>query len=211
MFLNILVVSLQLIASLCSGVQERPAAQKSSIRGWTLRSYAPDDYEVGIDHLSFHGGRGSGYVEYTVDPMVVHPRRGPAFLIQAFKADRFRGERIRVTAYLRSVRAHGDPYLWIRAEGSTRMEQYGLIPDTKGDSSGWVRQECVVDIAQSDTVIAIGAAMGWRGTIWLDDVWIEMVGKDVPLSGLPGRGTTSLRTMNLGKLPDGPVNLNFEE
>ncbi|HTY58569.1 MAG TPA: hypothetical protein VMF59_07105 [Bacteroidota bacterium] len=211
MSLSVVVVVLQLIAAIWSGFQESGDTHKSSIRGWTLRAFALADYEIGIDHRTVHSGMGSGFVEYTVDPMVIHPRRGPAYLLQAFKAGKFAGKRVRLTAFLKSERAGRDPFLWMHWEGGASPGSYGLTPAKNADSSGWVRQECVVDIPQSATVIAMGASMGWRGTIWLDDFMIEIVGDEVPLSGEPGQGIFSLKLMYLETIADVPVNPGFED
>ena len=131
--------------------------------------------------------------------------------LQAFKAEPYRGKRIRVTAYLRSERTKGDAFLWVRMDGGDPVGLYGLVPDRKGDPDGWVRQECVVDVAPSTTLIAIGGALGWRGTIWLDDFRIEVVGDEVPESGSWGKGSFLLKTLDLGAILDAPVNLRFEE
>jgi hypothetical protein len=59
-------------------------------------------------------------------------------------------------------------------------------------------------------VVTVGVELAARGTIWLDDVRIEVVGTEIPTVGVEGKGPWSLKYFRLGEPADAPVNLDFE-
>ena len=64
-------------------------------------------------------------------------------------------------------------------------------------TTDWKKYNLVIDVPSESTGIAFGMMLIGKGQVWLDDVSIEEVGKDVPLTG---RYATTV-----------PVNLNFED
>jgi hypothetical protein len=182
-------------------------------KGWYLRSVFPQNYRVGVDHQIIHDGKGAGYIQYAVDPMVAHPQRGPAFLCTLFKADTYRGHRIRVTAYANGDKLDEGAFLWISLDGEsgTQPRRVGLLPGLMKRPVDWTKHECGLDVPSSMNLITIGVALSGRGTIWLDDVSIEIVGPKVPLAGIDGKGPASPKELNLGDPSPEPSNLRFEQ
>ncbi len=200
------------LAVSCSAVSADRDPAATVAKGWFLRTVAPDDYKAGISRQNVHGGKAAAYFQNAVDPMVVHPQSGPAFFCTAFKADRYRGHRIRMTVYAKGEQVADGSFLWIALSG-TRARAYGkaLVPGPIKRNMDWTKYTCVVDVQSSMEVICLGAGLSGRGTIWLDDIGIDIVGSDVALVGIDGKGPGSIEGWKLGELPTEPTNLGFEE
>jgi hypothetical protein len=195
------------------GLPSAPDSQPTVPVGWFFRALVPEDYKVGIDHNTAHNGKGSGFIQYTVHPDVVHPQSGPSFLLQAFKTGKYKGHRVRVTAYAKGDKLSDGSFLWVDLEGGDRVQRQSVAmsPVLMKGTTGWSGHECVLDVSSSMTVMAVGVAMAGRGTIWLDDVRIDVVGTDVPVVGIAGKGPGPLNELEMGEPADGPVNLDFEQ
>src|SRR5262245_64062888 len=77
-------------------------------KGW---GGSPGDYEVKADRKVFHGGKASGTIRSVADD----PQFGT--LVQAFKADDYRGKRLRLTGYIKAENLSDWAGLWMRIDG----------------------------------------------------------------------------------------------
>jgi hypothetical protein len=213
MVINAAVVFCFLTLPAPLGLPAAPDTQQATPVGWFFRAEVPEDYKVGIDHNTVHSGKGSGFIQYTVHPMVVHPRRGPSYLLQAFKAGEYRGHRLRVTAYAKGEKLSEGSFLWVQLDGGPRVQRQGLAmaPAPMERTTDWSKYECVLDVPSSMSVVVVGVGLAGRGTIWVDDVRIEVVGRDVATVGVQGKGPWSLKEFKLGEPADAPMNLDFEQ
>jgi hypothetical protein len=146
--------------------------------------------------------------------MVVHPKRGCADLVQIFTVGKYSGQRLRVSAFAKGESVAAGAFLYLALDGGprSRPERIALDPVISRGTSDWLECECVVDVRSSMTVMAIGVVLPGRGTIWLDDVRIEVVSASVPLKGTAGKGPPPrLSELQLGAPGAGPVNLDFEQ
>jgi hypothetical protein len=66
-------------------------------------------------------------------------------------------------------------------------------------TSGWTRHEIVLDVAPEATFVSFGILLNGAGQAWIDDLSVDVVAKDVPLTGHA-----------LGAPHKKPVNLDFE-
>lgn len=137
-----------------------------------------------------------------------------ARLTQRFLAERYRGQRVRFSAHMKTNRVNGWSGLWMRVDTVTKvgwafddMEEYEISGTT-----GWTRYEVVLDVPSDGAAIYLGAHLYGRGQVWLDDCEFEVVGDDVPATdGNRLRGGRN-RTYTIPRLiEDEPVNMGFEE
>jgi hypothetical protein len=166
--------------------------------GWNAGNIegASDDYLVGLDYVQIHSGKASAYIRAKREDT-----EGFGALSQSFEAGRFKGNRLRLSGYLRVESVEGWAGLWMRVDGANgelqafdNMERRPL----RGTSE-WVRREVVLDVPTDAYAIAIGALLVGPGQVWIDDFALEFVSDDVPLTGAENRLSRS------------PVNLNFEK
>jgi hypothetical protein len=146
-------------------------------RGWVVSGGQPEGYRVGVDRAVAHGGRASGYIR-SLSPEPT----GSGTLEQTFRADAYRGQRLRLSGYVQAGAGSGWAGLWMRANGQ-RGEELALTdmrdrPVT--DTAGWERYEVVLDVPQESASITIGVSLMGTGWVRVDDFQFGVVGLDVP-------------------------------
>ena len=174
------------------------AIRAETPQGWFPAGSHPKDYKMSVDHAVSHSGKaGASLKSVASDPA------GFGTLMQTFKADAYRGKRVRMSGYVRAQDAKDWAGLWMRVDGP-RSEP--LAFDNMQDraikgTSEWTKYEIVLDVPESAQEIAFGLLLTGAGQVWMDDLGFEVVGKDIP--------TTGAKPM-AGALP-APANLDFEE
>ena len=105
----------------------------------------------------------------------------PGTLVQAVRAEPYRGRRIRLSGFIRTEGANGGAGLWMCVEGTDAT----LAFDNMNSrcirwTRDWQEAEIVLDVARQARTITFGLVLVGNGKVWVDDVRIEAVGKDVP-------------------------------
>ena len=178
------------------------ASNGETPRGWFAAGSRPKEYEMSLDRAAAHGGNACAYLK-----SVVAETGGFGTLMQMFKADEYRGKRIRMSGYVKAKDASGWAGLWMRVDGARKDEM--LAFDNMKDRAirgtiDWKKYEIVLDVPENGEMIAFGLLLSGKGQVWMDDLQFEVVGKDVPATGRTMSGAES----RSGKTP---LNLNFEE
>ena len=167
-------------------------------KGWFRAGSHPKEYEMALDHAVTHGGKASASLK-----SVVLETSGFGTLMQTFKADAHRGQRVRLSGYLLSKDVSDWAGLWMRVDGpKNEVLAFDNMQDRAIKGTGdWQKCEIVLDVPEEAQEIAFGLLLTGRGQVWMDDLKFEAVGKDVPTTG----GGLNQRA------PQGPKNLDFEE
>jgi hypothetical protein len=172
--------------SIASALLLAPIASRAQIpTGWQAVTDGSGEYSVAADVARRDGGQ--GYAGAMIKANVESPR-GSAMLAQSVRADAYRGKRVRLTGYLKTIGVNeGTAVLFMRVDGdgvvqtSDFMQNRPLMLTTD-----WAKQEIVLDIPRSAVGFTYGFMLGGSGQAWLDDVQIEVVGADVAVTGQPG-------------------------
>ncbi|PYJ08104.1 MAG: hypothetical protein DME25_02310 [Verrucomicrobia bacterium] len=168
-------------------------------KGWFHAGNRPKDYEMSVDRRIVHGGKSSAHLK-----SIVTQTTGFGTLMQTFKADAYRGKRVRMSGYVRAQDVADWAGLWMRVDGPKgeplafdNMQQRPI-----NGTSEWQKHQIVLDVLEAAEEIAFGILLTGQGEVWLDDLNFETVGKDVPTTGesQPDRGVRR-----------SPTNLDFEE
>lgn len=128
--------------------------------------------------------------------------------VQRFEPGSFRRHRVRFSGMLRAEDVTGWAGLWMRVDGdgspSTKRTLAFYNNQDRGltGTTGWVRQDAVLDVADEGTGILIGAILSGSGSLYVADFHVDIVGSDVPL--------TLQRASGSAWLPH-PTNLSFAE
>ena len=167
----------------------------------------PTDYSVGIDSVNAHGGTRSAYIQFQgIEP------QGWATLMQTFRADAYRGKRVRLSAFVKTQDVEAGALLWMRVEGPGDSV---LAFDNMGDrpirgAPDWRLHDVVLEVPTRASAIAIGLLLEGGGRVWIDDVTMSAVAPDValtaPLSNPRPRG----RAAPVTATGERPRNLDFE-
>jgi hypothetical protein len=174
------------------------------INGWT--DYTADKhYEVGIDKTVRHSGAAAAYIK-SLGPK---PPKEFGNLMQALVPNNYLDQRVKLTAWVKTKLTSGTAQLWMRVDGDwnsepTKPGTFDNMDDRpiKGDTD-WTQYSIVVDIPPGANHVTFGLMLIGTGMIWLDDVNLVKVEKDVPLTGAYSTLT------GCGKKE--PINMNFEE
>jgi hypothetical protein len=120
--------------------------------------------------------------------------RAHAVVMQSIAAERFRGRRVRLAAWIATEQAQ-TAYFGVNAVvGDTSLGR-AQVP-IKGTTT-WQRHEVVVDVPPLATSVHFGLLLEGTGAAWIDDVSFDVVDDTVPLTNAP-------------RLPPEPRNLDFE-
>lgn len=156
---------------------------------------------MSLDRTGVHGGNGCASLK-----SVVAETGGFGTLMQTFKTDDYRGQRVRMSGYVKSKEASDWAGLWMRVDGATKdVLAFDNMQDRaiKG-TTDWKKYEIVLDVPENSEMVALGLLLSGKGQVWMDDLQFGVVGKDVSTTGRTIAGAAS-------GAAKAPLNLNFEE
>lgn len=167
-------------------------------------------YELAVDKDEKHAGKASGTVK-----CVDESEPGFGTLTQAFKADKYKGKRVRMTAHVKTKDVTGiGAGLWMRVDGKekTSLAFDNMIDRPVKGTNDWKKYEVVLDIPDDADGVFFGFLVAGPGQGWVDGITFEAVGKDVKTTGREAepqdRGDDDPPPEGL---PKGPANLDFED
>jgi hypothetical protein len=105
--------------------------------------------------------------------------------MQNFGADKYRGQRIRFSALIKSEGVEGWGGVWMRVDD---VNKPGASFDNMGDrpvkgTTDWTPYSIVLDASTEAQGIYFGTLMSGKGQLWISDLRFEVVTTDVPLTG----------------------------
>lgn len=153
--------------------------------GWQAVTDGSGDYIVRSDVARRDGGQ--GFAGATIKANAESPR-GSALLAQSIRADAYRGKRVRLSGYLKTIGVNeGTAVLFMRVDGEGVVQTSDYMQNRPlMFTNDWSRQEIVLDVPSDAIGVTYGFLLSGSGQAWLDDVQIEEVGKDVATTGQPG-------------------------
>jgi AraC-like DNA-binding protein len=177
--------------------EEKTMEQPLLPKGWMPSGSDPQDYEMGVDYVVVHQGKASGYIASKNDRA-----RGFATMMQVFKATNYKGNRLRLSGFVKTEDVAEWAGLWMRVDG-----EYGEIlafdnmqnRPIKG-TTNWNQYSIVLDVLKESTTISFGVLLAGKGKVWIDSLTFEIVNESIPTTG---------EQYEQG-LPDEPLNLQFE-
>jgi len=183
------LISIALVALLLpSGAEALESPGKGGVTivdglpGWWHAGSNPTAFEVAVDRRVTHGGRASARLR-SVAPVPA----GFGSLLQVASASRYRGKRVRLSAWLKTAAVTRHAGLWFRVDGPDQDPQHALAFDAMANhptwgTTDWHRCDLVFDVAPEAADVAFGVHLSGPGTIWADDFKIEVVDRSVPIT-----------------------------
>lgn len=147
--------------------------------GWTMAGDRNDAFAVVVDRDVRHEGPASAHLACQKDEV-----DGFGALMQTIDAKRYRGKRIRLSAWVKGALGNGHwAGLWMRVDGpgsSRNTLAFDNMMDRRiQGESDWARHEVVLDVPEEAIRIAFGMLVVRGGEIWVDELAFEEVGHDV--------------------------------
>ncbi|HNR20000.1 MAG TPA: hypothetical protein PKN75_13305 [Bacteroidia bacterium] len=163
--------------------------------GWFKAGSKPNSYDMGTDKGAGKDGNNVATIK-SVDKKI----DGFGTLMQTSSAQKYLGQRVRMSASVKSKDVHQKAGLWLRVDGAGSKNYIAF--DNMADrpitgTSDWKQYEIVLDVPLNASKLAYGALLRGTGQIWFDDIKFDIVDSTI--------GTTGLKENKE------PVNLNFEE
>lgn len=122
-----------------------------------------------------------------------------AWLMQSINADKYKGMRVKFSAYVKSENLEKPAELWLTSFYGSMLAAYNVPkPGFILGTTPWTKYEAIIDVPNEPNAIVFGFAMPGKGKIWLTDLEFSKVGGNTPLS------------MSYS-LPGHPVNLDLSE
>lgn len=164
------------------------AATGRAPAGWFLAGSQPQSYSTGVD------ASGVAFLTSSADVQ----GNGFGSLMQSIQATNYVGKRVRFSATVRSENLTGWAGLWMRVDQGTKPVAFDNMQTRaiKG-TTGWTTYDVVLDVPADATSISFGALVSSNGGIWLRGASFELVGLDVPTTGMPMQRTMPLEPVNL--------------
>lgn len=133
---------------------------------------------MGTDGSILHGGAASGTIRSTTEQAA-----GFAALLQTCAADRYRGQRLRMSAFVKTVSVSKGAGVLLRVDSASNVLAIRNMQDRPiQGTTDWTRYDIVLDVPNDSSDIVFGAWIQETGQVWFDDFQLEAVGTDVPLT-----------------------------
>lgn len=172
-------------------------------KGWFLTGSAPADYDVGTEAGTRRPGDRNAFIRIKSglpEAEKKSEQRRFGSLAQGIDAAAYRGQRVRVSGFLRTREAdRADMWLRIDDRNERVLDFVNTSARELSGTRDWQRCDLVVDVPEAAHYVMFGFLLSGKGEVWADDFRLEKVGKDVPLTDMPGR------------YPTEPVNLDFSQ
>jgi len=176
------VVLLAAIASFSLLALAQPTATLD--KSWYLAGENPELYEIGADPNGFRRGSFAKFLRAKTGD-----RKAWATLMQTIAADNYRGKRVRFSAQVRTENIGDYSGLWMRVdlENGEKSGFYNSQDKPIKGTADWQLRSVTLDVEKNAEFILFGVNGQGGGTVWIDDLKIEVVGNDVPVDKMPPR------------------------
>ncbi len=172
------------------------AQQQTFPKNWTGGGKG---YEISLDAQNKRTGKAGVSIKFTGKEV---EQNAFGTITQGIAADMYHGKRVRLTGYIKTADAD-KASLWMRVDGkdekarSLAFDNMQNGREVKGTQE-WRKCEVVLDVSDEAKAVYFGSLLSGKGQMWVDDLQLEFVGKDVPVT-------------DMVMLPKEPKNLGFEE
>lgn len=169
------------------------------LKGWLLSGSHPQNYEMGVDDKIVHEGRKSGFLQ----SKTVMQDDEFATMMQQFKADIYKGKRMRLSCFVKSKEVKQFAGVWMRVDNSIGdVLQFDNMSDRPiTGTNDWNYYSIVLDIPDNSSIISFGILIQGHGKLWVDGFSFAEV-------------DLTTKTTNIDVTPellDEPINLSFED
>jgi hypothetical protein len=162
-----------------------------SALSWNLGGQNTWAYLNGVDAGESVEGESSAFIHATSsDPL------GAGALEQALNVEKYRGQRIRFSASLKTEGVEGRAALWMQISDAfgVQLSSYEMRDRPITGSTAWQPYTVVLDVPPEGFIARFGAQLEGKGQVWISGARVEVVGQEVPVTA-----------------SHPPYNLSFEE
>jgi WD40 repeat protein len=184
--------------------RRRLAGEMMLPHGWLEASSEPDYYLVTLDRTVPLAGTASGSIK-------AKSADAPGFgrLEQRFRADEYRGKRLRLSGYVKSDNVDQRAGLWMRIEGDSETLGFDDMRDRPiNGTTDWKKHEIVLDVPVESVNIVFGLQLTGPGQVWVDDLQFEVVDAEIKTTNIAEQEPTTYWTQPSSQVK--PQSLDLE-
>lgn len=173
--------------------------KESNIKGWMLSGTHPHNYEMGTDKKVFHQGQSAGYLQ----SKTAANENEFATMMQMFKADQFKGKRLKLSSFIKAENVENYCGMWMRVDDSLGdVLQFDNMSDRPITSTtDWNYYSIVLDVPESSGSVSFGILLAGKGKVWADEFHFSIVDVSTPTTNMDLSHT----------ILEEPTNLSFED
>lgn len=150
---------------------------------WVVAGKQPASYQVGIDNLETVSGKGAKFIRYAQGD-----NTSWGTLMQQISAEHYRGQRVRFQAKVKTRDVNDWAGLWMRVDvDGHSVAFYNSRDKPISGTTDWQTRSVVLDVPADGAVLSFGVINSGAGQVWIDELSLEPVGKDVAVDA-PARG-----------------------
>lgn len=148
---------------------------------WLIAGQTPSSYQAGIDNVETSSGKGSKFIRYAQGEA-----KSWGTLMQQFSAERYAGQRVRFQAKVKTRDVNAWAGLWMRVDSPSKHSEafYNSADKPIVGTTDWQVRSVTLDVPADASVISFGVIDAGTGQVWLDELTLEAVGKEVPVDGM---------------------------
>jgi hypothetical protein len=164
-------------------------------QGWFKAGSKPKSYDMGIDKGAGQNGKDVATIK-SIDKKI----DGFGTLMQTSSPQKYLGQRVRMTGFVKSKDVKETSGLWFRVdqENSRKPLSFDNMHDRPViGTADWKKYEIVLDVPLNASRLAFGALLAGSGQIWFDNLNFEIVDSTISTTGR--------------KENKEPINLNFDK
>ncbi len=175
---------------------------RTNVPDWLLTGSNPSAFSTGTSATSGQDGGPAAFLRGNVST------DGFGTLMQMFSASKYEGQRVRLSASIRTENLKQAAGLWMRMDGTLgKMLSFDNMMDRPiTGTTEWKRYEVVLDAPVGTRNIAMGVLMVDSGLLYMDNVKIEVVPNTVPVTGMNQSDVNAITTTKEAE----PKNLDFK-
>ncbi len=169
-------------------------AAEPTVAGWDLAGSKPADYSVRTESQARSGKQCARLASVASRPT------GFGTLMQMFDAGQYRGKRLRVTGFVKTLDVVDWAGLWMRVDGVAGqvLAFDNMVNRPIHGTTEWAQYSIVLDVPATAHAVGFGVLLNGAGSVLVDDFAFDTVGSEVATTGAHG-------------LPSSPRNLDFEQ
>ena len=149
---------------------------------WYFKNVYAKEYESGFDLDNYYQGNASAFI---VSKAHVTDKNSFGLLMQSFDPIEYRGQRVKIKAYIKTEQVTTKAALWGRVDTL-------LLPTASFDNmsdrpivgtTDWQPYSVVIDVPEDASNFSFGFYLVGTGKAWFDDLSISVVDQATPLTG----------------------------
>lgn len=180
----LVLISVPALAQTPKSEPQTKTADLQPPTGWRKSGSHPENYEIYLDSTVKRSGKASGAIKSKPSAT----KGGFATMLQGIKPDNYRGKRIRLSGYLKTENVTDYSGFWLRiddTESGWHLDFDNMQNRPVKGTSDWKKYEVVLDVPDKAGLIGFGVNLSGSGQVWVDDIQLEVVGKDIASTSLP--------------------------